>query len=88
MVKNVLDAHIANNAVTTVAIILRNREARHTSIESVPCFGFILIKKKPNILTIISAVLCLASCFILTGMLTSGATFNLLGDKEPKKKKV
>lgn len=50
------------------------------SVVVVPVLLFILIKKKPNILTIISAVLCLASCFILTGMLTSGATFNLLGD--------
>lgn len=50
------------------------------SVVVVPVLLFILIKKKPNILTIISAVLCLASCFILTGMLTGGATFNLLGD--------
>ena len=50
------------------------------SVVVVPILMFILIKKKPNILTVVSAVLCLVSCFILTGMLTGGATFNLLGD--------
>lgn len=50
------------------------------SVVVVPILMFLLIKKKPNALTIISAILCLASCFILTGMLTGGATFNLLGD--------
>ena len=50
------------------------------SVIVVPILLFIFIKKKPNILTIISAILCLVSCFILTGMLRGGATFNWLGD--------
>lgn len=38
----------------------------------VPFLMYFLIKKKPTFLKILSAIICLASCFILSGMMTSG----------------
>lgn len=50
------------------------------SVVVVPILLFFMIKKKPSSLTIIAAVLCLISCFILTGMLSGGAEIHWLGD--------
>lgn len=50
------------------------------SVVVVPILLFFIIKKKPSWLTIVAAVLCLASCFILTGMLSGGTEIFWLGD--------
>lgn len=41
----------------------------------VPVLLFIFIKKRPRILTVIAAILCLLSSFILTGMFKGGSSF-------------
>ena len=41
----------------------------------VPIFLFIFIKKRPSVLTVIAAILCLLSSFVLTGMMRNGAVF-------------
>lgn len=50
------------------------------SVVVVPILLFFMVKKKPAALTIIAAVLCLVSCFILTGMISGGAQIFWLGD--------
>lgn len=50
------------------------------SVVVVPILLLFMIKKKPSALTIVSAVLCFISCFILTGMLSGRAQIFWLGD--------
>ena len=50
------------------------------SVVVVPILLFFMIKKKPSVLTITAAALCLISCFILTGMLSGGAQIFWMGD--------
>ncbi len=50
------------------------------SVVVVPILLFFLIKKKPSWLTVLAAILCLGSCFILTGMISGGAEIFWLGD--------
>ena len=42
----------------------------------VPVLLFVFIKKHPSILTVIAAILCLLSSFVLTGMFKTGAKFS------------
>ena len=42
----------------------------------VPVLLIIFIKKRPSILTVIAAILCLLSSFVLTGMFKTGAKFS------------
>lgn len=55
------------------------------SVVVVPILLFILIRKKPSWLTVLAAVLCLASCFILTMLSDStDATTELVNKKDPQ----
>lgn len=49
----------------------------HLAVATVPIVLFILIKKKPSVLQIVSIILCLAGCFILSGMTLSGFKGNI-----------
>lgn len=44
----------------------------HLAVATVPIVLFILIRKKPTVIQVISVVLCLVGCFILSGMTFSG----------------
>lgn len=50
------------------------------SVLVVPVLSFFFIKKKPGILTILGAVLCLLSSFALTGMKADMSEISLVGD--------
>ncbi len=89
--KEYLKIAIPTGACIGIADMLQKIGLQHTtpshyaflenlSVVVVPILLFFLIKKKPNFLTVISAILCLVSCFILTGMLSGGAEIFWLGD--------
>lgn len=44
---------------------------------SVPVLSFILIKKKPNFITVLSCIACLASSFVLCGVSSDGIGFGI-----------
>ena len=46
----------------------------------IPVLLFFFIKKKPSLLTIFSSVLCLLSCFILSGIYQDASVYSLTGD--------
>lgn len=50
------------------------------SVVVVPVLLFFFLKKKPSVLTVLAAVLCLAGSFVLTGMGSDVGEGSLLGD--------
>lgn len=49
----------------------------HLAVATVPIVLFILIRKKPTVIQVISVILCLVGCFILSGMTLSGFEGNI-----------
>ena len=49
----------------------------HLAVATVPIVLYILIRKKPSIVQVISVILCLIGCFILSGMTLSGFRGNI-----------
>lgn len=50
------------------------------SVIVVPILSFFFLKKKPSVLTIFSAILCLFSAFVLTGMTADTSGISVMGD--------
>ncbi len=68
-----------------IGLVYNNSPSKYAFLENlsvvvVPILLFFITRKKPSWLTVAASVLCLSSCLILTGVLSGGTDFNLIGD--------